>query len=447
MPDAKLLLVQDKTSSKEFHAPLKNLGYQVVDIITDGKQALKRIPKLQPDLVLISIHLNGELGGILIGKQIYNLYNLPVIYISDQSSQSTIQRSGGTAPFGYLFGKEDEKQILATIEVALARHKLEKKVRDSEQLLRKIAENYPNSYISVIEEDYTIGFTSGQEFKNQNLDPEQFIGSTLEQVWAENAGFVREHYEKTFKGEEQSFQFSMNNQHLDFKTIPLYSKDSSIHQILAVVENITKRTLAEQKLKESESWLNAILHSIGEGVIAVDERQCVRFINPVAESLIGKKNLDVFGEPLEEILPLLYSNSDERVTFSHAAVFLQDQNLRTGFEATLNGTDGIQTPLEVSISPISERDNHIGMVLSFRDISERKRSMREVQRHAMRSEAMLRAAEKLNARLDVRTILKMVCEICNNSIKTTATSAFLLDAQTNTLRSYAVEGEHAKLKA
>ena len=72
-------------------------------------------------------------------------------------------------------------------------------MRTNEQLLSKIAENYPNSYISVIEEGYTIGFTSGQEFKNQNLDPEQFIGLTLEQVWAENTDFVREHYEKTLK--------------------------------------------------------------------------------------------------------------------------------------------------------------------------------------------------------------------------------------------------------
>lgn len=432
MPSDKLLLIQDKSSSEELEVPLKKLGYLVVGTISDGEQAIKKIAELQPDLVLISIHLNGEMGGIPIGKQIYDHYDIPVIYISDQSGQTTIQRSGGTAPFGYLFGKEDEKQILATIEVALTRHKMEKRVRDNEQLLRKIAENYPNSYVSVIEEDYTIGFTSGQEFRNQNINPEQFIGLSLEQIWAENIDIVREYYEKTFMGEEQSFQLSTNNQYLDFKTTPLKSKDGSIHQILAFVENITKRKLVEQKLKESESWLNAILQSIGEGVIAVDDKHCVRFMNPVAEKLTGRKTSVVLGEPLEEVFPIFYSNSEERVTFSHALSYLNNQNLRTGFEATLDSNEGNPTPLEVFISPISEKNKSIGIVLSFRDISERKHAMREIQRHAMRSEAMLRAAEQLNARMDVKAVLNQVSGICNETLDLSVTSAFLFDSIENT---------------
>ena len=178
-------------------------------------------------------------------------------------------------------------------------------------------------------------------------------------------------------------------------------------------------------MRESENWLNAILQSIGEGVIAVDDQQCVRFINPIAEQLTGRKTIEVLGEPLEEILPLFYAGSDERVTFSHPLAYLFNQNERTGFEAILVINDGNQIPLEVSISPISEKDKSVGMVLSFRDISDRKRTMKEIQRHAMRSEAMLRAAEQLNARMDVKAVLSQVCEICNDTLDITVTSAFL----------------------
>ena len=127
MPDARLLLVLDDTSARELQDSLNALGYQVLDIVSNGQQAIERIAELQPDLVLVGIHLDGELGGIQVGKQIYDQYDLPVIYISNQSGQATIRRSGGTAPFGYLFNPTDEKQILATIEVALARHSMEKK--------------------------------------------------------------------------------------------------------------------------------------------------------------------------------------------------------------------------------------------------------------------------------------------------------------------------------
>ncbi len=324
MPDAKLLLILDETSSKELEVSLKKLGYQIAGTIPDGAKALERIPELLPDLVLIQMHLEGNMEGVEIGGQIYNNYDIPIIYIADQTSQTTIRRSGGTAPFGYLFGQLDDKQILATIEVALTRHSMEKRVR------------------------------------------------------------------------------------------------------------------------ESERWLSAILQGIGDGVIAVDNEFCVRFMNPVAATLTAKKSIDVFGKPLEDIIFLQYANSQERVTFSHAMAYLMNQNLRTGFEAELLRGDGTKTPVEAFISPMSEKGKPVGMVLSFRDISERKFALGEINRHATRTEAMLRAAEQLNTRLDVDAVLGTVCEICNKTLNTNATSAFLYDSSRDALVSTALVAKGGK---
>ena len=323
MPDARLLLVLDETFASELQVPLKRLGYQVVDSVANSQQALERVAEFQPDLVLVSIHLDGELGGISVGKQIYNQFDLPVIYISDQSGQATIRRSGGTAPFGYLFRPIDEKQILATIEVALTRHSMEKKVRESEQ------------------------------------------------------------------------------------------------------------------------WLSAILHSISDGVIALDMEERIRFINPIAEELTRKKRLDVIDKPLDDVLSLVYANSEERVTLSHVIAFFQNQSLRTGFEALLLRKDGTRVPVEIFISPLTDKDVQVGMVLAFQDITDRKRTLEEIRLYAMRSAALLRAAEQLNARLDVKAVLSMVCEICNNTLNTTATSAFLHDPSQNALISVTIAVNNA----
>jgi PAS domain S-box-containing protein len=311
--NARLLLVLDETFASELQVSLESLGYQVVACVSNGRQALESVAELRPDLVLISIHLSGELGGILIGKQIYVQYDLPVIYISSKSGQATIRRTGGTAPFGYLFNPTDQKQILATIEVALTRHSMEKKVR------------------------------------------------------------------------------------------------------------------------ESERWLYTILHSISDGVIAVDTEERIRFINPIAEELTGKNRLDIIEQPLDDVLSLVYANTEEPVSISHAMAFFQNQNLRTGFEAVLIRKDNSRIPVEIFISPLSNQDGQVGMVLAFRDISERKRAMEEIRRYAARSEALLRAAEQLNARLDVNAVLKLVCEICNHTLNTTATSAFLNESTQNAL--------------
>ena len=95
-------------------------------------------------------------------------------------------------------------------------------------LLQEIAANYPHSYLSVIDEDLTVGFTAGQEFKKQNLDPGSFVGLTLEQIFGEYAPLVRENYLKTFEGAETEFELYINNQHQLYRTVPLKNQDRAV---------------------------------------------------------------------------------------------------------------------------------------------------------------------------------------------------------------------------
>ena len=154
----------------------------------------------------------------------------------------------------------DWNTILVTADIN-DRVRAEQALRASEVLMRTIAENYPNSYISIIEKDLTIGFTSGQEFKKQNLDPHQFVGLPLEPVFGEHAPFVREKYLETFGGAETQFELFINAQHQLYRTVPLRDSNGDIQQILVVVENITERKRAEEHLLQRTAQL-AALHEI-----------------------------------------------------------------------------------------------------------------------------------------------------------------------------------------
>jgi PAS domain S-box-containing protein len=138
-----------------------------------------------------------------------------------------------------------------------------------EELLRQIAANFPHSYVSILEKDLTVGFTSGQEFANQGMNPDDFVGLTLDEVFGEHTPAVKEHYLKTFEGEETSFELFINNQHQLYRTVPLAEKNGRVDRILAVVENITERKEAEKKLKESEEQLNQSQKMEGIGRLAL----------------------------------------------------------------------------------------------------------------------------------------------------------------------------------
>ena len=148
-------------------------------------------------------------------------------------------------------------KLIASFRTSPSACKAEISLRESQALLKKIAENYPNSYISIIEKDFSVGFTAGQEFAKRNLDPEQFIGLELEQVFGKHTETVRAFYEKTFQGEEQSFELFINEQYQYYRTVPLTAPDGSIPRIMAVVENITDRKQAELALKEAHDTLEA----------------------------------------------------------------------------------------------------------------------------------------------------------------------------------------------
>ncbi|RPJ79468.1 MAG: hypothetical protein EHJ94_08050, partial [Deltaproteobacteria bacterium] len=130
--------------------------------------------------------------------------------------------------------------------------KAKEALKEKEELLRKMAENYPNAYVSIIEKDFTVGFTSGIEFKKQNMNPDRFVGLPVEEVFPEYADIALQHYKDTFTGEECSFEFSVNNQYQLCRTVPLYSEDGSIPRILVVIENVTERKKLESHIQQSQ---------------------------------------------------------------------------------------------------------------------------------------------------------------------------------------------------
>ncbi len=155
-----------------------------------------------------------------------------------------------------------ETLLYSIIHDVTERKRAEETLQENERLLRQITANYPNSYLSIIEKDYTVGFTSGQEFTKRNLDPAQFTGLTLEQVFGDQAVIIRQYYKKAFNGEESTFELFIDNQHQLYRVVPLYATDGSISRVLAVVENITKRKEAAQMLQAKNEELQAALNYV-----------------------------------------------------------------------------------------------------------------------------------------------------------------------------------------
>jgi two-component system cell cycle sensor histidine kinase/response regulator CckA len=144
----------------------------------------------------------------------------------------------------------------------------------------------------------------------------------------------------------------------------------------------------ERRLRKSEQWLAGILASIGDGVIATDQKGRVRFMNPVAERLTEWTEADALGKDLREVFPIVEEKTHETVP---NPVY---DALETGVPTNLSPNTflirkaGTEFPIDDIATPIRDVSGRVeGAVLVFRDITERRR-LDEHLRHAQKMEAL-----------------------------------------------------------
>lgn len=136
MAKTQILVVEDNNIVvMEIEDRLESMGYAVSAMASSGEEAIKKAGELYPDLVLMDIGLKGDIDGVEAAEEIRARFNIPVIYLTAYADVNTLQRAQITEPYGYILKPFDETQLHSTIEMALYKHQMEKKLQESERWL------------------------------------------------------------------------------------------------------------------------------------------------------------------------------------------------------------------------------------------------------------------------------------------------------------------------
>lgn len=123
----KILVVEDDSIiALTIQGRLKQFGYEVVGRASTGEDALKKVKDLQPDLVLMDIHIKGPMDGIQTAERVYGFYNIPVVYLTAYSDEKTLERAQKTSPFGYVVKPFNDETLRTTIKMALLKDRDDK---------------------------------------------------------------------------------------------------------------------------------------------------------------------------------------------------------------------------------------------------------------------------------------------------------------------------------
>lgn len=142
MSKANILIVEDEgIIALDIRERLTSLGYNPLDPISTGEEAIKIVEKENPDLVLMDIMLKGDMDGIEAAEHIQSRFNVPVAFVSAYADEEILEKAKALGPFGYLLKPFEERDLQVTIEVALYKHHIEQKLKESEEHFRLAFEN------------------------------------------------------------------------------------------------------------------------------------------------------------------------------------------------------------------------------------------------------------------------------------------------------------------
>jgi PAS domain S-box-containing protein len=149
----KILITEDETIvALDIKKKLVKLGYNVTDIVSTGEEAIAKAGETNPDLILMDISLEGDMDGIEAAKRIRSRYDIPIIYLTAHSDKKTLDRAKVTEPLGYIVKPFERASLHATIEMAIYKHQMKRKLEEKDETFQNLAESASDGILIVTAE-------------------------------------------------------------------------------------------------------------------------------------------------------------------------------------------------------------------------------------------------------------------------------------------------------
>ncbi|NJD53662.1 MAG: PAS domain S-box protein [Candidatus Methanoperedens sp.] len=160
-----------------------------------------------------------------------------------------------------------------------------------------------------------------------------------------------------------------------------------------ILRDITERKRAEEALQKSEQRWATTLASIGDAVISTDVDGRITFMNARAEELTGWMLAEAATKPITEVFNIINEYTFKEADNPVIRVLQEGTVVGLANHTILVKKDKTQVPIDDSGAPVRDTDGKImGVVLVFRDITERKRAEEDL--HKAHNELELRVQKR-----------------------------------------------------
>lgn len=262
MSKIKILVVEDESIvAMDIKHRAEGLGYIVTNVTPSGEEALKLVRENPPDLILMDIVLKGKIDGIEAAQRIHDDFDIPVLYLTAYSDEETLKRAKITEPFGYIIKPFEDRELHSSVEIAIYKHEMDRKLKESEKWLSTTLESIGDAVIAT-DKTGSIIFMNPVARKVTGWKQEEAIGKTLLDVFKiinEDTGIPLEN--PVTKVLKKDAVIEMNDPALlitkdgtrlpiDDSSAPIRDENGSVIGVALVFRDITERKRAEKEKEE-----------------------------------------------------------------------------------------------------------------------------------------------------------------------------------------------------
>lgn len=213
---------------------------------------------------------------------------------------------------------------------------------------------------------------------------------------------------------------------VSYVSTPVRDSEGALSGAVVCFRDITARRESEAALQSVRDLNESILLSAGEGIYGLDADGCTTFANPAALRMLGWSEDELLAKPQHDIIHHSHADGSpyaKEVCPIYAA--LRDGVIHREADEVFWRKDGTSLSVEYVSTPILGEDHEVlGAVVSFTDITERKRRQTELEGALAEVQALKDRLERENAYLlDEIEVKHNFKEIIGNSsaLRTTIT--------------------------
>jgi PAS domain S-box-containing protein len=418
MTGERILVVEDEHIFAQYlQRLLPKLGYQVAGAVPSGEAAVALAEHEQLDLVLMDIELAGEMNGAEAAQQIQALQDVPVVYLTAYTEEHVGRTIKELDPYGYLLKPVSEPMLKITVQMAIERHRLNKKLKESEDALRRerdllgrIMDTAPVG-IALFDRQGTNTFANSFIQQEMGLSPELYNQGQYNDVdWniTDYAGQPLPDAQLPFRQVMETGQPVFNLQLavqppkkermlLSVNAAPVCDETGACDGVVVTMMDVTQTVQAEAELQASETRYRQLVE-LSPYAIGIHCEGRIAFLNAAGVKLLGAQTAEqLIGKPITEVVhPDYLDVVRERVQASLAknepVPLMEEKFIRL---------DGSIVDVEVATMPSSYRGKPAVQVF-VRDITTRKQT-----------ESAIRAILNGTAVVGEAFFLSLVSELAN----------------------------------